>query len=133
MTDTRSDISGFIEDLNPQLLSTINSEFDKVAGQAPPEPTKTQADLQEVAAGGKGGKGGAADPLDDLVPRVDLDKLVAQTTVVADSRSDAWKTRKEAFESLAALLEVKSNSRLKPTMGKSALTAVMNRAQRVCR
>ena len=113
------DITGFLEDLNPQLLSTINSEFEKVAGQTPPEPTRTSADLQDVtAASGKaGGKSGGGDPLDDLIPRVDLDKLVAQTSVVADSKSDAWKVRKEAFESLAALLEVKSNSRLKPSMG----------------
>lgn len=114
-----SDISGFLEDLNPQLLSTINSEFDKVSGQTPPEPSKTQADLQEAASGPAkvGGKSGGADPLDDLIPRVDLDKLVNQTSVIADSRSDAWKTRKEAFEALAGLLEIKSNSRLKPNMG----------------
>ena len=115
-----ADISGFLEDLNPQLLSTINSEFDKVAGQAPPEPTKTSVDLKDAApaaAGkGKGGAGGS-DPLDDLIPRVDLDKLVNQTSVIADHRSDAWKTRKEAYEALNALLDVKSNSRLKPNMG----------------
>jgi len=121
------DISGFLEDLNPQLLSTINSEFDKAASQTPPEPTRTQADLKEVAAGpSKGGKGGA-DPLDDLVPRVDLDKLVAQTSVIADSRADAWKVRKEAFEALNALLEVKSNQRLKANMGKH-FCAGMSRA-----
>lgn len=114
-----ADISGFIEDLNPQLLSTINSEFDKAASQTAPEPTRTQADLQEVAGGsGTGGKAGASDPLDDLVPRVDLDKLVNQTSVIADARSDAWKTRKEAFEALNALLDIKSNSRLKGNMGK---------------
>ncbi|WVQ79695.1 hypothetical protein IAT38_001795 [Cryptococcus sp. DSM 104549] len=116
-----ADISGFLEDLNPQLLTTINSEFDKNASQAPPEPTKTQADLREAAsAPGKGGKGGAAgggDPLDDLIPRVDLDKLVAGTSVVSGSKSDAWKVRKEGFEALSAVLEVKSNSRLKPNMG----------------
>ena len=112
-----SDISGFLEDLNPQLLTTINSEFDKVAGQAPPEPTRTSADLKEVAAGTKGGGKGAADPLDDIIPRVDLDKLVAQTTILNDSKSDAWKVRKEAFEALNALMEVKSNQRLKANMG----------------
>jgi cytoskeleton-associated protein 5 len=116
------DISGFLEDLNPQLLSTINSEFDKASSQTPPEPTRTQADLQETAAGpSKGGKGGA-DPLDDLVPRVDLDKLVAQTSVIADSRADAWKVRKEAFEALNALLDVKSNQRLKPNMGELSIS-----------
>ena len=118
-TELTIDISGFLEDVNPQLLNTINSEFDKASSQTPPEPTRTQADLQEAAPGkGKSG-GGSADPLDDLIPRVDLDKLVNQTSVVKDSKSDAWKVRKEAFEALNALLDVKSNSRLKPNMGKS--------------
>ena len=112
-----SDISGFLEDVNPQLLNTINAEFDKAASQTPPEPTRTQADLQEAALSKCKAAAGGADPLDDLIPRVDLDKLVNQTTVVKDSKSDAWKVRKEAFEALNALLEVKSNSRLKPTMG----------------
>jgi cytoskeleton-associated protein 5 len=114
-----ADISGFLEDLNPQLLNTINSECEKVAGQTAPEATRTQADLKEAAPSGKGGakNGGGADPLDDLIPRVDLDKLVGQTTVLADSRNEAWKVRKEAFEALNSLLEVKSNSRLKPSMG----------------
>lgn len=113
------DISGFLEDLNPQLLATINSEFEKVAGQTPPEPTRQQADLRGVVAGPSKGGAKASDPLDDLVPRVDLDKLVNQTTIIADSKADAWKTRKEAFDSLNVLLEVKSNSRLKPTMGEN--------------
>lgn len=119
-----ADISGFLEDLNPQLLGTINSEFDKVSGQTPAEPTKTSADLHDAApaAGGKGKAGAGGDPLDDLIPRVDLDKLVNQTSVLADARSDAWKVRKEAFEALNALLEVKTNSRLKPNMGERTLT-----------
>lgn len=106
--------------MNPQLLSTINSEFDKVSSQAPPEPVKDQVDLKEVvAAPGKGGKGASnSDPLDDLIPRVDLDKLVASTSVIAGSKSDAWKVRKEGFEALNSVLEIKSNSRLKPNMGK---------------
>ena len=112
------DISGFLEDLNPQLLSTINSEFEKVAGQTPPETTRTSVDLQQTADSGKAAnRVGVGDPLDDLIPRVDLDKLVAQTSVLADAKSDAWKVRKEAFEALCAILVVKSNSRLKANMG----------------
>nr|XP_031863914.1 uncharacterized protein CI109_000558 [Kwoniella shandongensis]KAA5530986.1 hypothetical protein CI109_000558 [Kwoniella shandongensis] len=116
----RQNISGFLEDLNPQLLTTINSEFEKNKSATPPEPTKSQADLQEVAAAGPGkagAKSGGGDPLDDLIPRVDLDKLVASTSILTDSKSDAWKTRKEAFEALSGLLEVKSNNRLKSNMG----------------
>ena len=113
-----ADISGFLEDLNPQLLTTINAEFEKVSSQTPPEPTKTGADLRDAAPAAAGKGQGTADPLDDLIPRVDLDKIVGQTTVIADARSDAWKTRKEAFEALNVLLEAKSNSRLKPNMGR---------------
>ena len=122
-----ADISGFLEDLNPQLLSTINAEFDKVAGQSPPEPTRTSADLRDATGAKTNGKAPAgADALDDLIPRVDLEKLVAQTSIVADSKSDAWKVRKEAFEALNALLEIKSNGRLKPNM--SDLGGVLKRA-----
>lgn len=122
-----ADISGFLEDLNPQLLSTINSEFDKAASQTVPEAIRQQADLKEVAASGKGGASkGGADPLDDLIPRQDLDKLVGQTSIITDSRSDAWKVRKEAFEALNALLEIKSNQRLKPNMGE--IVSVLKRA-----
>jgi cytoskeleton-associated protein 5 len=119
------DVTGFLEDLNPALLSTINSEFDKVTGQTPPEPTRHSAELQQSSAEGPGvgiaSHSTGADPLDDLIPRVDLDKLVGNTNVIADSKSDSWKTRKEAFESLLAVLEQKSNSRLKANMGKSCL------------
>jgi len=112
-----TDLSSFLDDLNPQLLTTIEKEFAKAEGQAPPEPTRTSADLKVVAPSAGGGKGGpaAADALDDLIPRVDLDKLVAGTSVAAGSRSDNWKVRKEAMETLAGILQ--ANSRLKPGMG----------------
>lgn len=118
-------MTGFLEDLNPALLATINSEFDKVTGQTPPDPSRQSAELQHSSAvgavSGSASHSAGADPLDDLIPRVDLDKLVAGTNVIADSKSDSWKTRKEAFESLLAVLEQKSNSRLKPNMGKLVL------------
>jgi cytoskeleton-associated protein 5 len=114
-------VTGFLEDLNPALLSTINSEFDKVANQTAPEPTRQSEELQRTASSGAAASGprghATTDPLDDLIPRVDLDKLVASTAVIADSKSDSWKVRKEAFEALLAVLEQKSNSRLKPNMG----------------
>lgn len=114
-----TDISSFLDDLNPQLLATIEKEFAKVEGQSPPEPTRTSADLKFVtaAAGGKGGAS-AADALDDLIPRVDLDKLVAGTTIPSGARSDNWKERKEAMETLAGILQ--ANTRLKPGMGACA-------------
>ena len=111
-----------IEDLNPQLLNTINSEFDKVEGQSPPEPTRASADLANVASESGGGSkpsAGGADPLDELFPRVDLDGLFKGSTILADAKSDAWKTKKEALESLQAILDQGSNKRLKSNMGMS--------------
>lgn len=106
--------------MNPQLLATINSEFDKVEGNTAPEPTRTSADLANMAStGGAGTKGGASagDPLDDLFPRVEIDGLLKGTTILADAKSDAWKTKKEALETLQAILDQGANKRLKPNMG----------------
>ena len=55
--------------------------------------------------------------MEDLIPRVDLNKIVAATTVLKDSKSENWRIRKEAFEALEA--ELDRNTRLKPEMGES--------------
>lgn len=112
------DIKDFLQDLNPTLLTTIDSEFARVDGEAAPEPTRTSADLAATAASTSGpGKGKkAADPADELFPRVDLDKLLPNGLV--PSCNDAnWKTRKEAMEQLQAILD--ANKRLKPSLGES--------------
>ena len=112
------DLTTFLEDLNPTLLNTINGEFEKISGQSPPEPTRESEDLRGGAEEGAADAGvsGGDDPLDDLIPRVDLNKIVASTTVIKDAKSDAWKIRKAAFEQLNAELE--RHTRLKPEMGK---------------
>lgn len=123
-----SDIRGFLDDLNPQLLTTIDSEFAKVDGQEPPEPTRSCADAAKPPAGGasKGGAAPGGDAMDDLFPRQNLDKLIPSGTV-AGSKSDAWKTRKEALEGLLAVLEVKQNSRLQPNMNLDLANALKGR------
>lgn len=109
-----------MEDLNPQLLSTITNEFDKVEGNSAPEPSRTCADLANMAApsGTAPSKGKAAtDPLDDLFPRVEIDGLLKGTSILIDAKSDAWKIKKEALETLQALLDQGANKRLKSQMG----------------
>lgn len=109
-------IKDLLEDLNPQLLNTINAEFEKVEGATPPEPTRVSAETASrnvsntVSLGSTGG-----DALDDLFPRVELDILLRRTTVVADAKNEAWKTKKEALETLQSILE--GNKRLKPSLG----------------
>ena len=112
------DIKTFIQDLNPALLTTIDSEFDKVASEQPPAATRTSGDNAAPTAGGagKGGKGaaGGADALDDLFPRQDIDKLVPNAVIAACSDAN-WKTRKESLEQIQGIVE--ANKRLKPSMG----------------
>lgn len=117
-----SSIVDLLGDLNPQLLATIQSEFDKVEGNSPPEPTRQSTDVLGMAQqGGSGSKGGSATlgGLDDLFPRVEIDGLMKGTTVLADAKSEAWKTKKEALETLQAILDQGANKRLKPQMGAS--------------
>ncbi|KAG8688770.1 Microtubule-associated protein, microtubule dynamics during spindle orientation, partial [Ceratobasidium sp. 395] len=108
-------IKDFLEDLNPQLLTTIEAEFSKVDGQAAPEPTRVSADVAAAPAGGA--KGASNDVMEELFPRVDLDKLVGATSIITDAKSDQWKVRKEALELLQSILDTKANQRLKPNMG----------------
>ncbi|KAJ3928530.1 MAG: microtubule associated protein [Lentinula lateritia] len=115
-----SGIKDLLEDLNPQLLNTISSEFDKVEGIAPPEPTRLSADVAAAptATSQSGGTGG--DALDELFPRVEIDALLKGTTILADAKNEAWKTKKEALETLQGILDQGSNKRLKPNMGEIA-------------
>ncbi|KAG2368513.1 armadillo-type protein [Suillus spraguei] len=115
-----SSIKDFLEDLNPQLLVTIQGEFDKVEGTPAPEPSRSSADVGTLASVTGGGTAKGLDPLDDLFPRVEIDGLLKGTTILADTKSDAWKARKEALETLQALLDQGANKRLKPTIGEIA-------------
>jgi cytoskeleton-associated protein 5 len=107
-----------VQDLNPQLLATITSEFDKVEGNPAPEPNRTSADLSSLPDT-LPSKGGSADgdALDDLFPRIEIDGLLKGTTILVDAKSDAWKTKKEALETFQALLDQPNAKRLKPSMG----------------
>ena len=106
------------------MHKTITAEFDKVEGTPAPVPTRTSADVANMATTSGAGTGkasaGGGDPLDDLFPRVEIDGLLKGTTILADAKSDAWKTKKEALETLQAILDQGANKRLKPTMGKLA-------------
>lgn len=105
-------------EINPQLLATILGEFDKVEGKPAPEPTRTSVDVQNLSTGGGSTKTVASlNAMDDLFPRVELDGLLKGTTILSGAKSDAWKTKKEALETLQAILDQGPNKRLKPSMG----------------
>ena len=74
-------ISALVDDLKPALLTTINTEFEKVAGQTAPAPTKGPS--KEDGPGEASGSGAAADSvLDDIFPRVDISGRIAPIVVV---------------------------------------------------
>ncbi|KAG7452548.1 microtubule associated protein [Guyanagaster necrorhizus] len=112
-----SSIKDLLEDLNPQLFNTITAEFDKVEGQALPDPTRTSTDATDAPVASSGGGSGPVDALDDLFPRVEVDGLLKGTTILADAKSDAWKIKKEALETFQTILDQGSNKRLKPNIG----------------
>lgn len=103
------------------MLTTIHAEFDKVEGQNPPDPIRTSTDVALLPQTNDSRKSKVGDPLDDLFPRVDLDKLLVGTTILPDAKSDAWKSRKEGLEALQGLLDIGANKRLKPTIGMTVL------------
>ena len=112
-------VKDLLGEINPQLLATIHSEFDKVEGNPAPEPSRVSVDVQNMGASGGAGKGTVAtnDALDDLFPRVEIDGLLKGTTILSGAKSDAWKVKKEALETLQAILDQGPNKRLKPNMG----------------
>ena len=43
-------VRNFVQDLNPTQLATIDTEFEKVADQAPPQPTKSSVSFTNILA-----------------------------------------------------------------------------------
>ncbi|KAJ3412335.1 Microtubule-associated protein, microtubule dynamics during spindle orientation [Chytridiales sp. JEL 0842] len=100
------DIRTFVTDLNPQLLATIDAEFEKVANREAPQPTRAQTQTEESAS---------ADPTEDLFPRVDISTQITPTLI--DKLGDAnWKIRKEGLDEVAAIIE-STNKRMKSNLG----------------
>ncbi|KAL5529163.1 hypothetical protein ACEPAG_5137 [Sanghuangporus baumii] len=111
-------VKELLGEINHQLLAIIQSEFDKVDGKPAPEPTRTSVDIQNLGTiSGPGKAAVPVDAMDDLFPRVELDGLLKGTTILSGAKSDAWKTKKEALETLQAVLDQGPNKRLKPSMG----------------
>ncbi|KAK0556534.1 hypothetical protein OC846_001101 [Tilletia horrida] len=110
-------VTTFLGDINPQLRTTLDAEIEKAASNPAPAPTRFGAENQAASSGGGGGAsssgGQAADALDDLIPRVDLDKLVSSGLAGKLGAAD-WKERKEAGEQIQAILQ--ANQRLKPNL-----------------
>lgn len=124
-------LNAFVADLNPQLRTTIEAEIEKAASNPPPAPvrfsdeTKAPARKAGAEASDAGGTSGGAgqtngvdeDMLDELVPRVDLDRLIPAAAIARMGDAN-WKERKEGLEEVLAV--VNANSRLKGNLAELA-------------
>ncbi|GAC71621.1 cdk activating kinase [Moesziomyces antarcticus T-34] len=123
-------LNAFVADLNPQLRTTIEGEIEKAASNPPPAPVRfgdeTKAPSSKAAAGSAPAAGAGApaqdngvdeDMLDELVPRIDLDRLVPATAIARMGDAN-WKERKEGLEEVLGV--VNANSRLKGNMAELA-------------
>ena len=113
-----------LTEVNSQLLSNILAEFDKCEGIAAPQPSRVSSDLISLGSSNSSNNKPVNDPMDDLFPRVEIDGLLKGTTILVDAKSEAWKTKKEALESLQAILDQGPNKRLKSTIGMRHATSL---------
>ncbi|KAJ3170087.1 Microtubule-associated protein, microtubule dynamics during spindle orientation [Geranomyces variabilis] len=106
------DVRLFVQDVSPQLLQTIDAEFEKAAAKAPPAVTKQPPPAAENAG-------------DDLFPRIDI--TVEVTSEVIDMLGDAqWKERKKGLDEVARVIE-DSNKRIQPDLGNYLVPALKAR------
>ncbi|KAI9347159.1 hypothetical protein DFJ73DRAFT_836828 [Zopfochytrium polystomum] len=99
------DIRTLLADANPQQLTLIDAEFEKMAAREPPKITRTQAGTADAVQ----------ESADDLIPRVDLTSAISAQLL--EKLSDAqWKTRKEALDEIQTILNA-ANKKVKPNLG----------------
>ncbi|KAJ3162133.1 Microtubule-associated protein, microtubule dynamics during spindle orientation [Geranomyces michiganensis] len=109
------DVRQFVVDVNPQLLQTIDAEFEKAAAKSPPVITKQAPAVTQDATSVE----------DDLFPRVDITTEV--TSAVIDMLGDPqWKVRKEGLDEVARIVEA-SNKRIQPNLGTELVPALKAR------
>ncbi|ORX54518.1 ARM repeat-containing protein [Hesseltinella vesiculosa] len=119
------EIITFVQDVSPALMANIEAEFDKVAKLDPPMPTKG-AVAAPANENGSAAASGNADPLDSLIPRVDITNQLAK--VSSECNDASWKIRKEGLDKVLAIIEG-ANKRIKPNLGDFPANVLKNRLE----
>ncbi|CAN1226033.1 Protein MOR1 [Linum grandiflorum] len=100
------DIKGFLADVKPALLSTLDAEYEKNPFEgASAAPKRTVKALDSTASASAGG-------LDGL-PREDISGKITPTLLKGFESAD-WKIRLESIEAVNKILE-EANKRIQPT------------------
>ncbi|OVA00544.1 HEAT [Macleaya cordata] len=109
------DIKGFLTDVKPALLSTLDAEYEKNPFEgAAAAPKKTVKAADSASAGG----------LDGL-PREDISAKITPT-LLKNLGSPDWKVRLESIESVNKILD-EANKRIQPTGTVELFTALRGR------
>ncbi|KAG6383714.1 hypothetical protein SASPL_156515 [Salvia splendens] len=90
------DIKGFLSDVKPALLSTLDAEYEKNPHEASAVPKKVVKVTDSTSSGVTGGMDG--------LPREDISEKITPTLLKGLESSD-WKARLESIESITKLLE----------------------------
>ncbi|KAJ1918536.1 hypothetical protein H4219_002550 [Mycoemilia scoparia] len=125
-------IATLVEDIPAQLKSLVDAEFDRVADDPPPEPTRSQPTASKGGRSGDG-KGGAPaggddadeDPMDSLIPRVNISPKITPG-LLRMINDNNWKQRKEGLEAVTAILD-DAKHRILPELPLDLLTALKSR------
>ncbi|KAJ2784578.1 hypothetical protein H4R18_001043 [Coemansia javaensis] len=130
-------VMDLLADLNAQLVQLLEAEFERVAGDPLPPPTRTQGSLGSGAGSGSGSGSGSApgagagsgpgDAMDDLFPRQDLHARVGPA-VYRKLDDGNWKERKAALDAIQAALDA-AHHRIQPAVSGDLYTALQRRLQ----
>ncbi|XP_057764557.1 protein MOR1 isoform X1 [Salvia miltiorrhiza] len=98
------DIKGFLSDVKPALLSTLDAEYEKNPHEASAVPKKAVKVTDATSSAVTGGMDG--------LPREDISEKITPTLLKGLESSD-WKVRLESIESVNKILE-EANKRILP-------------------
>lgn len=112
------DIRSYVEDLNPTLLSTIDTEFEKAAKRTPPAPTRVQGKCQKSLPMNQDNM----IPEEPMIHKVDISENLNETLInkLGDSN---WRLRKEALDEIEELIN-NANKHIKPNLGELPVALV---------
>lgn len=111
-----------VSDLNSAMISTIDTEFERVQNTEAPSGFRIQEDLAVKKDEADGAVVFVEDAqiappsMDDLIPRIDISSQLTDDLV--DTMGDSnWKIRKEALDTVQGIIEG-ANKRIGPNLGK---------------
>nr|KAJ3421325.1 Microtubule-associated protein, microtubule dynamics during spindle orientation [Polyrhizophydium stewartii] len=106
-----SDLRGLIQDVTPQLMTTLEAEFEKYANAPRLVATKVQTVVPAAT--------------EEILPRVDIMTKIPSSLVEQMCNAN-WKERKAAIDDLTEAVKA-TNNKIQPNLGSELVTAIKQR------